>query len=353
MKTKIYILLFVLGALSCFSSCEQEDRRYSGPLYVEFSPEQYGQTASPSGIVKTATGVGKDTIGVQLIGLARSEALTVNFKMVDQVFYLIALDRYVTDLPEGYTTGQYQTFLATAKYGVDYTLDGLSGVTFDRTTGRGSFSIPPGSQFGLLPVNILQKGGARFFCVLDNSENLKANRPTALLRYNTPVDKLVLLDEPFATDPFDRGWTEIDKDGDGYTWNWYGNPPSITSDSYLDDEGAVLPENYLISPAITIPGDAQNVTLAFQVAAGASGTDWKEQYKVILSEQAITFDNCRNANVLQDWTTLTDANKGKKFTDVSIDLTAYRGKTVYIGIVHGNCTDQYYILLRNLSVYTH
>ena len=352
MKTKIYILLFVLGALSCFSSCEQEDRRYQGPLFVEFSPEQYGQTASPSGIVKTATGIGEDQIGVQLIGLAQPEALTVNFRMVDQVFYLIALDRYVTDLPDSYTAGQYRTLLATAKYGIDYTFDGLSGVTYDRSTGRGSFSIASGSQFGTLPVKILKKGGAQFFCVLDDSENLRANKPTALLRFNTPIDKVVLLDESFATDPFGRGWTEIDKDGDGYTWNWYGNPASITSDSYLDDEGALTPENYLISPAFTIPMDAQNVTLDFQVASGANSLQ-PDQYKVIISDKEITFDNCRDADVLQDWTALTDANRSKKFTDVSIDLSKYAGKTVRIGIVHGNCTDFYYILVRNLSVYVH
>jgi len=159
--------------------------------------------------------------------------------------------------------------------------------------------------------------------------------------------------EDFSTDPFDRGWTNIDKDGDGYSWNWYGNPPSITSDSYLDDEGDVNPENYLISPAITnIPADAPNVTLAFQVAAGANGTDYKEHYKVIISENEITFDNCRNADVLQDWTELTDANRSKNFTDVSIDMTAYKGKTVYVGLVHGDCTGQYYILVRNLKIYT-
>ena len=159
--------------------------------------------------------------------------------------------------------------------------------------------------------------------------------------------------EDFATDPFDRGWTDIDKDGDGYSWNYYDNPPSITSDSYLDDEGDVNPENYLISPAITnIPANAQNVMVAFQVAAAANGTDYKEHYKVIASENAITSANCRNADVLQDWTELTNANRSKNFTNVAIDMSAYAGKTVYVGIVHGDCTGQYYILVRNLQVYT-
>ncbi|MDR2147458.1 MAG: hypothetical protein LBE91_13460, partial [Tannerella sp.] len=174
---KIYIILSVLGVLSCLSSCEQEDRKYQGPLFVEFSPDLYGQVASPSGIRKEAFAVGEDQIGVQLIGLATEQALTVNFRMVDQVFYLITLDRYVTDLPEGLNPDQYQTILATAKYGVDYTFDNLSGVTYDSDFGRGSISVSPGSQFGVIPINILQKGGAQFFCVLDDSENLQANKP--------------------------------------------------------------------------------------------------------------------------------------------------------------------------------
>ena len=163
----------------------------------------------------------------------------------------------------------------------------------------------------------------------------------------------VWFSEDFSTDPFDRGWTAIDKDGDGYNWNFYDNPPSITSDSYLDDEGDVTPENYLISPAITnIPANAATVTLGFQVAAGANGSDYKEHYKVIISENEITFDNCRDAAVLMNWTELSDANRGKNFTNVVINMSEYAGKTVYIGIVHGDCTGMYYILVRNLKVYT-
>ena len=349
---KIHFILFIIGTLGCFSSCELEDRTYKGPLYVEFCPDLYGQTASPSGIIKIAPDLGEDLIGVQLIGLAQSQSLTVNFRIADQIFYLINLDRYAVDLPADIKQGEYQTILATGKYNVDYSFDGLSGVTFDKAFGRGSFTIAPNSQFGVIPITVLMKGGARFFFVLEDSENLKANKPTALLRYQTPVDKEILFEESFATDPFDRGWVSIDKDGDGYGWVYYATIPSITSDSYLDDIGPIFPENYLISPDITIPAEAKNVMLSFQVAAGATN-DYRDKYKVIISENEITFDNCRNADVLQDFTELTEANSAKKFTEVSIDLTAYKGKTVYIGIVHGDCTDQYYILVRNLSVYTY
>jgi len=164
---------------------------------------------------------------------------------------------------------------------------------------------------------------------------------------NTPA-ATVLLSEDFATDPFDRGWTEIDKDGDGYTWEWYDG--AMTSDSWRSKGvGALTPENYLISPSFAIPAAAKNVTLRFQLAA-EDDTDYEEAYKVIVSENEITFDNCRDTDVLQDWTTLTEEYSDETFVGVSVDMTAYKGKTVYIGIVHGNCTGQYYILLRALSV---
>jgi len=347
---KIYSILFILGTLGCLPSCKMEDRSYTGPLYVEFCPDQYGQTASPSGIVKTAPGIGDDQIGVQLIGLAQPEALTVNFRVVDQIYYLINLDRYVADLPAGTAQGDFQTILATGKYNEDYSFDGLSGVTYDKAYGRGSFTIAANSQFGVIPIKVMQKGGAQIFFVLDDSENLQANKPTALLRYQTQVDKVVLLTESFATDPFNRGWTEIDRDGDGFNWEWYGG--AITSDSWRRGIGALKPENYLISPSIDVPADAQHVMLTFQVAA-EDDTDYREQYKVIASENEITFDNCRDADVLQDWTELTEASSNETFTNVSIDMSKYVGKTVYIGIVHGDCSDQYYILIRNLSVYTY
>ena len=350
MKRINIILLACLGMLAV-SACEAEDRRYQGPLFVEFSPDQYGQKASPSGISKMAPGVGADQIGLQLIGLAQPQEIEVNFRLADQIFYLISLDRYAESVPDGMSASEYRVMRATGVYGVDYSFDGLSGLSFDAKYRRGSIRIAANSQFGRIPIQVLQKGGARIFFVLEDSNDIRANKPTALLTYETPVDKVILLEESFASDPFGRGWSDIDKDGDGYSWESYNNPPSITSDSYRSST-ALHPENYLVSPLVNIPASAQNVALDFEVGAGGSG-DFVEQYRIVASEAPITFDNCRNATIVQDYVELTAANSSKKFTPASIDLSAYKGKQIYFAIVHGNCTDQYYILIRNLSVYTY
>jgi len=174
-----------------------------------------------------------------------------------------------------------------------------------------------------------------------------------LLRYEMSRIKTFVYEESFNSDPFiDRGWSEIDKDGDGYTWEWYHNPPSVTSDSYAGGVD-IDPENYLVSPAISIPAAVAEPVLSFEVASGAGSTSsyYKEHYTVLISEVPITADNCRTVPVLQADTELVEANRGKKFTTVTIDLTPHRGKTVYFSIAHKNSFGQNYILIRNLSVY--
>ena len=347
---KINILLLMLAGAFLFCSCQKEDRSYRGPLFVEFAPDAKDQ--STSGMVKEATVLGRNNIEVQLIGLAQNKAITVNFRVADQVFYIIGLDKYVFDLPGGLQPSEYTVMKSTAVYNTDYTFAGLSGVTFDTQYGRGSIVVPAGSQFGIIPVDVIQKAGTRIILVLEDSEDIRVNRPTALLRYEMSRIKTFVYQESFSSNPFiDRGWSEIDMDGDGYTWEIYNN--AITSDSYRNSTGDLDPENYLVSPAISIPAGVAEPTLEFQVASGASASSsfYKEHYTVLISEVPITAANCRTVPVLQADTELTEANRGSRFTTVTIDITSYRGKTVYFSIAHKNSFGQNYILIRNLSVY--
>ena len=64
----------------------------------------------------------------------------------------------------------------------------------------------------------------------------------------------------FETDPADEGWTFVDADGDGYTWEWttdekqnvYEGAGIIHSASYINDVGALTPDNWAISPAFDL-----------------------------------------------------------------------------------------------------
>jgi len=53
--------------------------------------------------------------------------------------------------------------------------------------------------------------------------------------------------------------------------------------------------------------------------------------------------------LLRDWTAFDSSYAD--FKPEPIAVTAYTGKTVYIGFVHGNCTDCYYIELKNVKVF--
>ena len=83
-----------------------------------------------------------------------------------------------------------------------------------------------------------------------------------------------LLQEGFDGATLPTGWTAIDADNDGYNWDteyWPAtstNPAHtgsncIASASYINDIGALNPDNWLISPAVTLTA---NSTLSFWVA---------------------------------------------------------------------------------------
>lgn len=166
-------------------------------------------------------------------------------------------------------------------------------------------------------------------------------------KFSTPeVIITTLLKEPL-TGEIPTSWTLIDKDGDGHGWEYYDGYGTVCSDSYLSAEGALMPENYLITPAISIPEEANSADISFEIAASAKNA-YKEKYKVIVSSQPITIDNCRDAQTLLEYTELTEEYRQKNFVNQTIDLSAYIGKTVYIGFVHGDCTDMESLLLKNV-----
>ena len=84
--------------------------------------------------------------------------------------------------------------------------------------------------------------------------------------------------------------------------------------------------------------------------AASAKNAYKEKYKVVVSLQPISIDNCRDAETLKEYTELTEEYKQKNFVNQTIDLSAYIGKTVYIGFVHGDCTDMESLLLKNVII---
>lgn len=343
MKNLINISFIILLAAS-FSGCQKEDWTYKGPQYYEFSAYENNQGTISNILEKENSKIGLDSICIQIIKPADGD-ITVNYEIVGRIFYLTDKDKYVEEIPEGTNLNVVDTFYTTAKLGEDYQIVTETNSTFSATAMTGTVAIPKGKYFGYIQVEMLKKAGKNFYVILKDSPDTKANKPTSILNYKLAPDRVFYFQETFLSEIPDT-WTLIDKDGDGYEWNYYDG--AATSDSYVSGDGALTPENYLISPLITIGSSTENVKLDFDLSVG--DTDYPEEnYRVIISESPITLANCQQATILRDWTALNETYGDYKTE--SIDITAYKGKRVYIGFVHGNCTDQYYMLMRNVKVY--
>ena len=140
-----------------------------------------------------------------------------------------------------------------------------------------------------------------------------------------------------------EGWTTIDGDGDGYNWAvWVltledgGTQVTLSSNSFVNNVGALTPDNWVITPQSTfgtqVQFDAwgQDPSYAaehFQVYVSTTGTDVADFAPI--SDEIVT--------------------TGTQ-TTYTFDLGEYAGQTGYIAIRHFNCTDQYILNVTNFSI---
>lgn len=356
MKRTKYILgslLFALITTLSFSSCEKEDRTYDGPVFYEFSPDKNGQSVSGSNnlITKETSRLGEDSLCIQLVK-KNNDVTRVRFRIADKLFFIKSDSRFVTEKPDGLDESAYTVYETTAVYGTDFNFPETDDVLYDPATKEGSVTIAAGELFAYIPLNIMERNNSIAYFVLVDTDNAQANKPTALLSLEITSVKTIYFEERFAAKIPDT-WGNIDKDGDGHAWVHTTTDGGFAmSRSYESDLGAMTPENYLVSPAITVPASAQSVTLSYDVSASARNA-YQEQYRIVISEEPITEANCREAKVLKDWTELTEAHRYWTVVTTTTSLEEYAGKTFYIAFVHGNCTDMDRFLLKNIAVYAY
>lgn len=154
------------------------------------------------------------------------------------------------------------------------------------------------------------------------------------------------------------GWTIIDSDGDGITWqlsdtssqiaNFAATYPRtgnscIIALSYdnLTYE-ALTPDEWLISPAITIPAGV-SYTLSFY-DNGTNPSYAAEHYAVhVASANTVAAMSATTALMEQ---TLSTGDWIKR----TVDLSAYAGQTIYIGFRHFGCTEQFCLGIDDIRV---
>ncbi len=139
----------------------------------------------------------------------------------------------------------------------------------------------------------------------------------------------------FNEEPANLGWSLIDADGDNMNWNWmqgtmggfpYEGNGCMNSASYHRYAGALTPDNWLISPEISIPNEASIAELSFMMFGenGAAevigiyvstdgGTSWSDELGYFVA---------------------TD-----EYVRQSVDLADYVGCNIKVAFRHYDVTD--------------
>ncbi len=152
-------------------------------------------------------------------------------------------------------------------------------------------------------------------------------------------DTLTLASWDFESAEEIAEWTILDSDGDGHAWNWsedgYENLYSNTGDYYMyslsydwDNYEPLEPDNWLISPAVAIPADAESVTLSLCQMGYEAYTDMCEVY--VSTDGGNTWSTCLDTfQTLPAW------------VEETVNLTMFAGEAINIAFRHCNCPDGY------------
>ncbi len=162
-------------------------------------------------------------------------------------------------------------------------------------------------------------------------------------------DENVLVGWYFESQSEVNEWTFVDKDGDGYNWDWnelgeapvaYEGAGCIYSNSYVNYVGAVNPNNWAISPEFTIPANTASATLSWY--AGPQDPDWTEEHYGVYVGTGT--DTANYTQLFEETINYGD------YKNTTVDLTAYAGQTIRVAFRHFNCTDMFILKLDQVEV---
>lgn len=157
----------------------------------------------------------------------------------------------------------------------------------------------------------------------------------------------------FFTETFESGtfppanWSIVDQDGDTNNWqiNVEGQDPyegtgCAMSASYINNVGALTPDNWLITPSLVVPAN-KSVIVTYYI--GAQDADWPaEHYSVLVSRT-----NNQPASFTPVFSeTLADA----AFAQKSVQINNVAGQTIYVAFRHHDCTDNFMMKLDNVEM---
>ncbi len=120
----------------------------------------------------------------------------------------------------------------------------------------------------------------------------------------------------------------------------------MLSESYISGSSsgsgtAVTPDNYLVSPQVTLGG-----SITFQ--AGVQNVSYcAEKFSVMVSTTGN--NTASDFTTVQTWTYSPNASSGSEWQEFTVDLSAYSG-TGYIAIRHFDCYDQWILKIDDVTI---
>ena len=160
-----------------------------------------------------------------------------------------------------------------------------------------------------------------------------------------------------STLPYEQGfendltcWNVYDADGDGYTWEQnvrqatHSGSGNIASASYINGVGAIHPDNWLVSPKITIPSNGATIEWW---EYGDETNDFAEHYTVMASW---------NGNQPADFTATNaiifsgEPTQSKTWVKHSRSLTGFAGMDIYIAFRHHDVTDMFWLIIDDIKI---
>ena len=160
--------------------------------------------------------------------------------------------------------------------------------------------------------------------------------------------------EDFETGVLPAGFTVIDADNDTYTWDPtflfsdttnYGHNEShgmISSASYINDIGAITPDNWMILPSMELPATVGLVLSWYE--KGQDLSYCAEKYSLYIATGERT-----TANFLATTPVLTSITTNG-WVKKSVDLSPYIGQTINIAFRHYDVTDMFWLDIDDIRI---
>jgi hypothetical protein len=158
--------------------------------------------------------------------------------------------------------------------------------------------------------------------------------------------QVTFLNESFDSPSLPGGWTIIDADGDGYNWDCvtpnglfhtHSGDGCISSASYVNNVGALTPDNWLISPQITI-------------SAGDSISFWYRGQDANYCSESFGVYVSTTGTATTDFTSIYQGTADSVYQRVALSLAAYVGQNIYVAIRHYNVTDMFWLNIDDIKI---